>query len=283
MKTAVVVTGASRGFGRCLALDFCREIRDSHVDLVLWARHDADLQETASLARSAWSAAAGNELRVSVRAVDLSQPAQYAAAVDELLVQLQAEQYARIYLVHNAGSLGELGYPDEWTSSPAAYSAFWEFNVTSVMWLNKRFLDVFGLEHASSATTALSIVNITSLCGIEPFRTHGWYCTSKAAREMHHRVLAAEYDGSNGRRRVRILSYSPGPMDTDMQSTLRESSRVHPEYVAMFNKLKADGTLLAPEASSRRGVRLVLSDSFESGAHVDYYDLEDSSNGVGAQ
>jgi NAD(P)-dependent dehydrogenase (short-subunit alcohol dehydrogenase family) len=34
MKTAVVVTGASRGFGRCLALDFCREIADSDIDMV---------------------------------------------------------------------------------------------------------------------------------------------------------------------------------------------------------------------------------------------------------
>ncbi|KAJ0404819.1 hypothetical protein ATCC90586_000893 [Pythium insidiosum] len=271
MKTAVVVTGASRGFGRCLAQDFCREIRGSHVDLVLWARHDADLQETARLARSAWSASE-HELRVSVRTVDLSKPEQYAAAVDELLVQLQAERYERIYLVHNAGSLGELGYPDEWTSSPSAYTTFWEFNVTSVMWLNKRFLDVYGLE--ASPSTELCIVNVTSLCGIEPFRTHGWYCTSKAAREMHHRVLASEYDGSNGRRLVRVLSYSPGPMDTAMQTTLRSSSRVHPEYVAMFSKLKEEGTLLAPHASSRRGVRLALSGAFQSGAHVDYYDLE---------
>ena len=34
MKTAVLVTGASRGFGRSLALDFVRFFSDRDLDLV---------------------------------------------------------------------------------------------------------------------------------------------------------------------------------------------------------------------------------------------------------
>lgn len=34
MSVAVIITGASRGFGRCLALDFVREIQDAHIEMV---------------------------------------------------------------------------------------------------------------------------------------------------------------------------------------------------------------------------------------------------------
>lgn len=34
MRAAVVITGASRGFGRCLALDFVRETESQAIDVV---------------------------------------------------------------------------------------------------------------------------------------------------------------------------------------------------------------------------------------------------------
>jgi NADP-dependent 3-hydroxy acid dehydrogenase YdfG len=38
MRSAVVITGASRGFGRCLALDFALELATSDLDLVHTSR-----------------------------------------------------------------------------------------------------------------------------------------------------------------------------------------------------------------------------------------------------
>lgn len=215
--------------------------------------------------------------------VDLGDQADYVPKTDALVAQLQAGEYARVLLVHNAGSLGDLGFTHEW-SSPGALAAYWEFNLTSVCWLNKRFLDAFGgsraeLLAASDAAAGESnaprtksvIVNITSLCGIKAFATYGVYCTGKAAREMHHGVIAAEQAPAG---LVRVLSYSPGPMDTGMQEVFRESPLVHPDLAKTYIKMKADGTLVDPSQSASRGVRLALSGAFESGAHVDYYDLD---------
>lgn len=42
-----------------------------------------------------------------------------------------------MYLVHNAGSLGQLGYTQEWTSHEML-DQYWQFNVHSVLWFNKR-------------------------------------------------------------------------------------------------------------------------------------------------
>ncbi|CAI5739563.1 unnamed protein product [Peronospora destructor] len=163
---------------------------------------------------------------------------------------------------------------------------YWELNLTSVIWLNKRFLDVFGASREEvvvlngptiNKQTQLVIVNITSLCGVEPFKTHMMYCAGKAAREMHHRVIAAEQAASD---KVRVLQYSPGPMDTEMQKRIRESPLVDPELRKQFADMKAQGTLISPAQSSERGVTLAISEEFETGAHVDYYDLTTSSRGT---
>lgn len=57
----------------------------------------------------------------------------------------------------------------------------------------------------------VKVINISSLCAVEPFKSWGLYCTSKAGRNMLFRVLAAENPA------LRVLSYGPGPLNTDMQ------------------------------------------------------------------
>ncbi|OWY97605.1 Sepiapterin reductase [Phytophthora megakarya] len=281
MKTAVLITGASRGFGRCLTLDFVRQLKTQSVDLHLWARNEADLKETARLARAEWEKeGATGELQCVLQSVDLSNSVDYVEKVDRVLQQLAKQSYDRVFLVHNAGSLGQLGLVQDCASSPAELAQYWELNVTSVLWLNKRFLDAYGASRdellnptakTDTNQTQLVILNITSLCGIEPFKTHMLYCSGKAAREMHHRVIATEQAVAG---KTRVLQYSPGPMDTDMQKTIRESPRVDPELRQQFEDMKTQGTLIPPAQSSERGVKLAINGEYETGAHVDYYDLD---------
>lgn len=72
-------------------------------------------------------------------------------------------------------------------------------NLYSVTCLTSVFLSKFNCD-----TTERCIVNITSLLGIEPFKSVGYYCVGKASREMYFRVLALENPNLN------ILNYSPG-------------------------------------------------------------------------
>ncbi|RLN91780.1 hypothetical protein BBJ28_00004809 [Nothophytophthora sp. Chile5] len=259
MRWAVLITGAIRG-----------------------------LEETTQLAQETWREAntTGN-LRVLVEAVDLSDSGDYAARTDAVLNELKAaDMYDRVFLVHNAGSLGSLGFVQE-LPSPTELAKHWELNVTSVLWLTKRFLDEFGasreqdrLSTASpdgnagpkETTTQLLVMNVSSRSAIAPYQTLGMYCTVKAAREMHFRVLAAEQAMSN---KVRVLSYSPGAMDTDMQQTMRESSHLVPALSKWFMEMKTEGTLVPTATSSRLGVLLAISNDFETGRYVTYQELVD--------
>ncbi|KAK1943088.1 Sepiapterin reductase [Phytophthora citrophthora] len=195
MRSAVVVTGASRGFGRCLALNFARELASSYLDLFLWARDENGLKMTLKLAQEArQSMQQAEELRGFIQIVDLGDSVDYSNKVNALLAQLSKEHYDTVFLVHNAGALGALGFAQE-CPSPEEMTRHFELNVVSVMWLNKRLLDVFGasrgqvtkstMSQVSDGVTKLVIVNISSRSAIAPYPTLSQYCTAKAAREMH--------------------------------------------------------------------------------------------------
>ena len=75
---------------------------------------------------------------------------------------------------------------------------------------------------------------------------------------------------------VKTLNYAPGPMDTDMQQEIRESRDVPADVRDQFVQMHADNMLVDPAESARRCVHLIAPDGpgFDSGSHVDYYDLE---------
>uniref|UniRef100_A0A673FV63 Sepiapterin reductase b n=1 Tax=Sinocyclocheilus rhinocerous TaxID=307959 RepID=A0A673FV63_9TELE len=94
-----------------------------------------------------------------------------------------------------------------------------------------------------------SVVNISSLCALKPFPSWVLYCTGKAARDMMLRVLAEEEPD------VRVLSYAPGPLDTDMQLQARRSSgdlQLRRSFSSMFS----EGQLLSCEESGAKLMKL---------------------------
>lgn len=82
-------------------------------------------------------------------------------------------------------------------------------NLFSVTCLTSVFLSKF-----NSDTAERCIVNITSLLGVEPYKSVGYYCVGKASREMYFRVLALENPTLN------ILSYSPGKREKNARKLL---------------------------------------------------------------
>jgi len=119
-----------------------------------------------------------------------------------------------------------------------------------------------------------TVVHTSSLFAVEPARSWGGYCVAKAAADMLHAVLAAEFAHANAEGEgelpaLRTLNYAPGPLDTDMQAAVRASASVGAE----FRRMKERGQLVDPFASAEVLVRLILCEKFESGQHVDYYDV----------
>lgn len=114
------------------------------------------------------------------------------------------------------------------------------------------------------------MVNISSLAAIQPFESWSVYCAAKAARDMYFCTIAKE--AAQNKSNLRILNYAPGPLDTDMQREIREGPSVDLSIKETFMKMKADNLLIDADISANKLVAIMLENSFQNGAHIDYFD-----------
>jgi sepiapterin reductase len=200
MRFAVIVTGASRGLGRALAIAFASRLHADGAEgtFILLGRDGTGMENTATLLQAALPGVV-----TIVQSMDLADldtvEGSWQAALREL--QSSGQRVDAAILVNNSGSLGELKPVRELTSL-ASISSVVTLNVTSVIWLTSLFLRslragaIVGgasgppLAHSSAATS--HIVNVSSLCAVKAFPSQSLYCAGKAARDMLHAVVADE-------------------------------------------------------------------------------------------
>uniref|UniRef100_A0A8C3E5Y6 Sepiapterin reductase n=2 Tax=Corvus moneduloides TaxID=1196302 RepID=A0A8C3E5Y6_CORMO len=262
--TACVVTGASRGFGRSLARLLAPQLGPGSV-LLLLARSAEALTELAAELRagSATGSATGSAgLRVQCVAADLGCEEGLRTAGAALRELLQDASFGRLLLVNNAGSLGDVSKSFLDLTDLEEINTYFSFNISSALCLTSTALRAFGARPGCSRT----VVNISSLCAREPFRSWALYCAGKAARDMLFQVLALEEPG------VRVLNYAPGPLDTDMQLLARTKTG-DPGMRQHFQRLQENGQLIESSVSAQKLLQLLQEDSFPSGAHLDFYDI----------
>lgn len=190
-KTALV-TGASRGIGRALALALAKA--GAHV--LALARTSGGLEELDDEIRAAGGAA-------SLIPVDLTE----GDSVEQLAAALMQRFDKLDILVANAAILGELAPLTD--IDPKIWQATLDLNVT-VNWRLIRALDPL-LQQSNDARA----VFLTSRVGGELARAYwGAYGVSKAAMEM----LAATYAEENRNTNLSVAVIDPGPMRTDMRA-----------------------------------------------------------------
>uniref|UniRef100_A0A4X1W296 Sepiapterin reductase n=1 Tax=Sus scrofa TaxID=9823 RepID=A0A4X1W296_PIG len=226
-RALCVVTGASRGFGRTLAQLLAPLLSPGSV-LVLTARNDEALRHL--------EAELGSE-RPDLRVVRVPADLGAEAGLQQLLGALRElprpEGLQRVLLFNNAASLGDVSKSFVDLTDSAEVNSYWALNLTSMLCLTSSFLKAF----PDSPGLSRMVVNISSICAVKPFKGWALYCAGKAARDMIYQVLAAE-DPS-----LRVLSYAPGPLDTDMQQIAREAS-VDPDLRKRLQELKRKGELV---------------------------------------
>ncbi|NXX81080.1 SPRE reductase, partial [Urocolius indicus] len=253
-----VLSGASRGFGRSLARVLAPRLGPGSL-LLLLARSAQPLAELAAELRGDGG---GSGLRVECVVADLGCEHGVQRAVDALREMLPAGPHGSLLIVNNAGSLGFISKSFLDLTDPHEINSYFAFNVSSALCLTTTALRAFGERPGSSRT----VVNISSLCALKPFKNWALYCSGKAARDMMFQVLALEEPD------VRVLNYAPGPLDTDMQLLARTKTG-DPEMRQLFQNLQESGQLIDCTVSAQKLLHLLEENTFQSGAHVDFYDV----------
>ena len=256
-KTFVILTGASKGFGQALACSLAREFSKDNVGkesvLVLVARSKEGLETTRSMV-----AKISSDLTVHAIPGDLSDLTNVDAFISSIFEIDDSKLFSSAVLINNAGSLGSKIKSIPNHTDVEEIRKYMDFNITSSVYLTSRFLNHF-------STTKNYVIQISSLCAVEATPSLPLYCTGKAARDMFNKVLALESKD------VRVLNYAPGPMDTEMYDEIMNKSDSEPVR-KMFVEMKEEDKVLKPETSADKLVCILKEDSYESGAHIDYFD-----------
>lgn len=225
-----LVTGASRGIGRAIALAFA----DAGADVVVLAR---DTEKLASLveeieSRGGTASAAGCDV------TDFDQ-------VTEVIGQI-VEAGPIDVLVNNAGG-NSFSVPVA-MMRPSGWAKTQVLNVDSVVWITQAVLP--GMIAAGHG----SIINVSSVAGLRgaPLMSH--YSAAKAAVISLTQSLAVEVASSG----VRVNALVPGWIETDLTDFLRASDEVETSVLnrvpmqrwGTAEEIAASALFLATDASS---------------------------------
>lgn len=185
MKTdnkLVVITGASSGFG----LEMAKEFAEDGYPLLLLARR-IEKMEALKLPNSI------------CRKVDVTNKAEFETAVREA----EAIYGKTDLIVNNAGVmlLGDIA-----TQNPEEWKTMLDVNVMGVM--NGMQIVMNDMKARKSGT----IINVSSIAGVQAFGNHAAYCASKFGVTGLTRVARGEMSPFN----VRVLSIMPGAVHTEL-------------------------------------------------------------------
>ncbi len=184
MKKLVVITGASSGFGKALALEFSK----AGYPLLLIARRIERLEEL------------GLENTMCAK-VDVTDKDAFEKAV-----RSAEEKYGKTDLIINNAGIMLLGNLE--TQDANEWQNMLNVNVMGVM--NGMQIVMNDMKERQCGT----IINISSIAGVKPFGNHAAYCASKYGVVGLSEVARGELSSHN----VRVMRICPGAVDTELLS-----------------------------------------------------------------
>lgn len=193
MSLNAIVTGASRGLGRALAVELAR----GGAKVVLVARESKELHDAVAEIR-----AAGGSAHAVAADLGDKQAIQAIAGVAAALVG------PIDLLVHNASTLGPTPLGLLLDTECEDFERVFEVNVLGPFRLSKVIAGAMALRGGGT------IVHISSDAAVSAYPRWGAYGVSKAALDHLGRSFAAEL----GELGVRTLIVDPGEMDTQMHA-----------------------------------------------------------------
>jgi NAD(P)-dependent dehydrogenase (short-subunit alcohol dehydrogenase family) len=227
-----VVTGASRGLGRALALELARQGFDTRAGV---------RSPAAGQALEAEAAAEG--LRLAATHLDVERPE---------TIQLPAG--LRV-LVNNAGA--DSAYLPVEEADLSEWRRIFETNVFGLVEVTRRALPL--LRSSGGGV----VCNVTSASLLHPMPFYSAYRASKAAVAALGESLRAEVAGFG----VRVLDVMPGPIDTDMLAASDRTPEAadHAPYRALALRAhearrSVDGKVQSAAAAAREIVAAILDD-----------------------
>lgn len=238
-----IVTGASKGLGSAAA----KQLLSKGLNVISVSRSEnTELKELSKT----------NNGEYHHFTCDLSNSSEVESVFAEIAGRVFDANPENIYLINNAGMVDPIETVGKLDLMKTADNV--NVNLLAPMIISNIFL-----EKAKSSASRLVIANVSSGAGSRAIQGWSVYCSTKAGINMFTQTVALELE--NEKSRHRVFAFSPGIMDTDMQSTIRSSSKSAFHDVESFKKYKEEGMLRDAETVAGALIKVLTSSDIENG------------------
>ena len=246
MKGAYLVTGASKGLGRAIAL----EIAKADFPVIAIARQSDELNSIRDDLQSYSSSS------VAI-ACDIASKSDVESTVEKI----RSEFTHLSGIVHNAGIINPIANMLEVTT--ADWEKLIHVNLIGVQDLTRSLKSIIGGDSHTRITTISSGAAKRSL--------HGWsaYCVSKAGLDMWTNCMAEEGEGQN----ISALAIAPGIVDTGMQMEIRKADELSFPMLPNFIEYHDNGELTNPSDVSKKLLPYCIGKMGANGDRLDVRNL----------
>lgn len=243
-----IITGASRGIGKEMALQLAR----NGNQLILIARSTMDdlakqIQEKGGKAK--------------IVQADLSKPQSLEDLADQVFNIDNIDASKKIVLINNAGMIAPMGMIGKYDAS--SYLANLQVNFTSAVMLCHLFI-----QKVQKWDCNKIIMNISSGAANKPYPGWGHYCSTKAGLNMFTSCIHEEQRAAA--KPVLAAAYNPGRTDTKMQEEIREQNSEDFPKAQSFVDAWKQGILNDPEKVAAHIVETIEKQDYPSGKVVSY-------------
>jgi len=206
IRRAALVTGASRGIGRAIAIELARTGFDVMINYA--ANDDAAKQTQADAI-----AAGGKEAKVRIFRADISDAADRA----RLMSAVELDFGRLDVLVNNAGVASQARV-DLLDATEESFDRLLSINLKGPYFLTQAAAKWMLKQKAKGDRENLSIINITSVSAYAASPERGDYCVSKAGLSMMTKLFALRL-ASEG---INVYEVRPGVIATDMTAKVKD-------------------------------------------------------------
>lgn len=242
MKYAII-TGASKGLGEAIAKRLIQE----QIAVVSVSRTENEDIKMLALEKG---------LFYQHYSCNLSLEEEVQEVFLEIAHCIFQKDPKEILMFNNAGAIEPIQTVGQLDPTPVVRSI--QVNLIAPILITNLFLN-----KAQLTNTTIQVINVTSGAAVHSIEGWSVYCSSKAGVNMFTQTAALEQAQLNSNNK--IIAFSPGIMDTNMQETIRSSSKEAFKDLERFKGYKEKNMLLKTDEVANALIDLLLSDNVESG------------------